>query len=185
MCLFRVRRRDGFTLIELLVVIAIIAVLIGLLLPAVQKIREAANRMKCSNNMKQLVLATHQAQDTYKRLPPLFNYANRDPNRPAGWQDPPPYGGRFGSIFYHLLNFVEENNLYDIGTGLVPQGEPQFYATGGGGSPGTDAPFAALYKVPVFVCPSDSTAGSGQLLSPNGTQWGVTNYAANYLVFGN
>jgi prepilin-type N-terminal cleavage/methylation domain-containing protein len=106
------RRAQGFTLIELLVVIAIIAVLIGLLLPAVQKVREAAARLSCQNNLKQLGLAIHNYENTYGYFPPdEQDLAAPDPN-----VIPPVQGtgnATLGhSMFTLILPYIEQSNLY-------------------------------------------------------------------------
>jgi prepilin-type N-terminal cleavage/methylation domain-containing protein len=94
-------RSGGFTLIELLVVIAIIGVLIGLLLPAVQKVREAAARTQSTNNLKQIMLAAHNFHDVYRHFPPAGGFHTAYADNSA-----------IGSIFFHLLPFIEQNNLY-------------------------------------------------------------------------
>jgi prepilin-type N-terminal cleavage/methylation domain-containing protein len=101
-------RRCGFTLIELLVVIAIIAILIGLLLPAVQKVREAAARIYSANNLKQMGLACHSYNDANGSLPPTFGW------RPAP-QSGQQYsvGGVYGTGFFHILPYIEQQNVFN------------------------------------------------------------------------
>jgi len=160
------RQRRGFTLIELLVVIAIIAVLIGLLLPAVQKVREAANRMKCSNNLKQLGLACHTYNDTYSKLPPA--------GKSYGWNA----GGTPDPVIYNhnglmlLMPFIEQNNIY---TQWKPTGASGNFRLNVGAAiplPALDSVASgnaalASILIPTLVCPSDS--GNPEVNSANYT----------------
>jgi len=163
----RTTRRRGFTLIELLVVIAIIAILIGLLLPAVQMVREAANRIKCGNNLKQLGLAAHHFHDVNGHFPPGIGYY-------------PPACGAFGTYFFHLLPYVEQDNLYRSAQGPVPfpppVGTTTVYYPGNGN--------VYSQPVPVFLCPSDPSVGPGGAVTINGFSFGASCYAPNARVVG-
>jgi prepilin-type N-terminal cleavage/methylation domain-containing protein/prepilin-type processing-associated H-X9-DG protein len=108
----RIARRPAFTLIELLVVIAIIAILMALLLPAIQKVREAANKMICASNLKQLGIAAHNYHGDYDRLPPGYYGPMRENGSTNVGPDTDPQRGPWVGCLVPLLPYIEQDNLY-------------------------------------------------------------------------
>jgi prepilin-type N-terminal cleavage/methylation domain-containing protein/prepilin-type processing-associated H-X9-DG protein len=176
-------RRSAFTLIELLVVIAIIAILIGLLVPAVQKVRASAARAQCQNNLKQIALATHSYHDTFKKLPPGVVPSGGMPganNRAfAYW-----------SWLAMIMPFVEQGPLYRIAdtyqkqTGSYLTSSPPYFWWPWGDfwtSPpyATAQPNPALGQVvPIYICPADDRSLSATTVDPNMTV-AFTSYLGN------
>ncbi|QDS87197.1 hypothetical protein EC9_13750 [Rosistilla ulvae] len=142
----------GFTLVELLVVIAIIGILVGLLLPAVQAAREAARRMQCSNNIKQIGLAVHNYHDTFKTFPPGALLPGTNCNTVA-----PSEPIMNHTAYQMLLPFLELNNLYEKFNFSLPSGKSLYVGANGcaAATPTTDQLALVTSPVAAFLCPSD------------------------------
>ncbi len=163
-------RWRAFTLIELLVVIAIIAILIALLVPAVQKVRDAAARATCSNNLKQIGIGLHNYHSAYGKFPPMsrFNSARKG-GVPSQAQ------GERGNLWIYVLPYIEQDNVYKLSDLQSPR-NPSIDV-------GATAPNSLASKViPVYLCPSDDSNQPPQTWT-NG--WVVGNYVANHDAFHN
>jgi prepilin-type N-terminal cleavage/methylation domain-containing protein len=162
----------AFTLIELLVVIAIIGILLALLLAAVQRVREAAARLTCQNNLKQISLACHASHDSYKALPPLGAETDVSVITVGPYANPNGLGNTWAFL---LLPLIEQDALYRAAKGnvnTVVDGRPVY-----------------AHPIKLFHCPSEpspsGSTGMSATTFEDAYKWASTNYVANYNVFGN
>lgn len=158
------RARSGFTLIELLVVIAIIAILIALLVPAVQKVRESAARTQCVNNLRQIAIGTHAFHDVNKRLPPACGFILG-----KGGTYPP-------TAFYYILPYIEQEPLYKSTND--PWGVPCNPAMSG---PAEN--YVRARPVALYLCPGEPSNPDGTWSTAGRYDWAVGHYGMNYMMF--
>jgi prepilin-type N-terminal cleavage/methylation domain-containing protein/prepilin-type processing-associated H-X9-DG protein len=156
-------KKQGFTLIELLVVIAIIAILIALLVPAVQKVREAAAHTQCQNNLKQIALAAQNYHDIFKRFPPGLNLPGEES---MGWDSAPDPNNYYG-LHVALFPYYEQENLF-ISLALdIPN--PQGQNCTGPNSLGA-------LVIPMLICPSDAFMPNSNVGTYGNLYFGLTSY---------
>jgi len=161
----RGQKRSAFTLIELLVVIAIIAILIGLLVPAVQKVREAAARTQTINNLKQLGTGTHNFAGTYNTKLPVNGTLN----------------ARWSSVFGHLLPFIEADNVYKLVIQATTPASVPPTVTVTNASEGNAVASYRTATLPTLQAPSDPTQAASTGLGANG--YGTASFASNGYLF--